>query len=220
MSTEYVDLTSPALNLFYDVNCAPLFHKDSCNYLNQLTAHELPVLRSTSFFDAHMTKNHIVEPHWHPNTTELVFVTHGEIVVSILNPFTKQLLTYRVCDHQAVYIPMGWWHWIIACSEHTHFITIFDDRCPQTVFGSDVLRITPKEVFQLAYCVDARQLAHVLSPIQNTTIIGPACVNAQAGASGYGGYGHGSAQGVQWRIGNPPPQALDEEEEQEQELQR
>ena len=68
MSTEYVDLASPALNLF----------SMSYRLITIKTMQLLKPINGTDalccgarHFDAHMTKNYIVEPHWHPNTTEL-----------------------------------------------------------------------------------------------------------------------------------------------------
>jgi hypothetical protein len=72
-----------------------------------------------------------------------------------------------------VYLPMGWWHWEIATKDHTHLLAIFHNSAPQTVFGSDVLRKTPPEVFQLNYCINVEQLAQVLEPIKETVVIDP-----------------------------------------------
>jgi hypothetical protein len=56
---------------------------------------------------------------------------------------------------------------------HTHLLAIFDNNAAQVVFGSDVLRKTPPEVFQKIYGVNAVQLAEVLKPINQTVVIGP-----------------------------------------------
>ncbi|WP_232278796.1 cupin domain-containing protein [Paenibacillus sp. 481] len=130
-------------------------------------------MQNLGLLDIYLSKGNSVEAHWHPNAAELVYVIQGEAVVSILNPFTLQILTYRVKPPQTVYIPMGWWHWEIALTDHVHLLAIFDNHAAQTVFGSDVLRKTPPEVFQLIYGVNAAQLAEVLKPINQTVIIGP-----------------------------------------------
>lgn len=89
---------------------------------------------------------------------------------------------------QTVYIPMGWWHWEIATTDHTHLLAIFDNNAAQVVFGSDVLRKTPPEVFQIIYGVNATQLAEVLEPINQTVVSGPPAstgINCRIGTQRY-----------------------------------
>jgi quercetin dioxygenase-like cupin family protein len=200
MSSPNVDLASSSLNLFYDMKNAPYFKQDPQNFIYQLNEKQLPVMQNLAMLDIYLSQGHTVEPHWHPNAAELVYVIHGEAIISVLNPFTSQLLTYRVTAPQVVYLPMGWWHWQIAMTDHTHLLAIFDNSAPQTVFGSDVLMKTPPEVFQLNYCVNGDKLAQVLEPIQQTVIIGPpypGCVNPQATTNAAT-----ALNSVQWRIGS------------------
>jgi len=79
---------------------------------------------------------------------------------------------------------MGWWHWEIATMDDTHLLAIFDNNAAQVVFGSDILRKTPPEVFQKIYGVNAAQFADVLKPIDQTIVLGPP-----------------ASRDVQWRIG-------------------
>ncbi|TVX92413.1 cupin domain-containing protein [Paenibacillus agilis] len=175
MSTDNMTavLSSPSLNLAFDLRTAPFYQKNAQNFILQQFAKQLPVMQNLGLLDIYLSKGNSVEAHWHPNAAELVYVIQGEAVVSVLNPFTLQVLTYRVKSPQTVYIPMGWWHWEIALTDQTHLLAIFDNSAAQTVFGSDVLRKTPPEVFQIIYGVNAAQLAEVLKPINQTVIIGP-----------------------------------------------
>jgi len=175
MSTESANaaLASPSLNLSFDMSKSLFFQQNNQNFILQQFAPQTPFLQNLGLLDIYLSKGHSVEPHWHPNAAEFVYVIRGEAIVSILNPLTNQLLTYRVKPPQTVYIPMGWWHWEIALEDHTHLLAIFDNRLAQTVFGSDVLRKTPPEVFQMVYGINAAQLAQVLKPIDQTVIIGP-----------------------------------------------
>jgi quercetin dioxygenase-like cupin family protein len=193
------NLSSPSLNLFFDLKGATFFKQNEKNVIYELTAQQLPILQNLSMLDIYLSKGHIVEPHWHPNAAELVYVIHGEAIVSILNPFSLQVLTYRVEPSQVVYVPKGWWHWEIATTDHTHILAIFDKASPQVVFGSDVLMKTPKEVFQLAYGVNAEQLAQVLKPITETVVIGPPSPRcAKSDTNGNKAIPPGS---IKWRIG-------------------
>lgn len=177
-------LSSSSLNLSFDLRSAPYSQKNSQNFILQQTAKQLPVMQNLSVFDVNLSRGHSVEAHWHPNANELVYMIQGEAVVSTFNQFTQQILSYRVKSPQTVYIPMGWWHWAIAETDHTHLLAIFDNNSTHTVYGSDILRKTPPEVFQAIYGVNAAQLAEVLKPIDQTVIIGPP-----------------SSSDIRWRIG-------------------
>ena len=46
---------------------------------------------------------------------------------------------------------MGWWHWITAVTEEVQLHLFFNNDQFETAEGSDILRLTPPEVFQAAY---------------------------------------------------------------------
>lgn len=161
-------------NLFFDVRKSVSFRRDERNILFEVTSTQLPALQRLALVDIFLSKEHIVEPHWHPNVNEMSYTISGKVTVSILNPFSLELLTYQVKAGQVTFIPKGWWHWITAVSEEeAHLLAIFDDNKIEEVDGSDVLRLTPPEVFHLAYGVNTKQLAEVLEPIDQTVVIGP-----------------------------------------------
>lgn len=100
---------------------------------------------------------------------------------SILDPETPQLLTYLVGPGQSIWIPQGWWHWITCVSDEAHDHVIFNNASPQSVEGSDVLRLTPPQVFELAYNVDAKRLAR-----KRSTAVGRPPVATRTGARAAG----------------------------------
>jgi oxalate decarboxylase/phosphoglucose isomerase-like protein (cupin superfamily) len=158
-------------NLFYEYSL--FFRKDTDNVIFQVTSDQLPILNRIGLDDLFMTKGHIREPHWHPNAAEMDYVVTGEVVISVLDPIRHQLLTYRVTPGQVIFIPKGWFHWIIPDTEDAHMLVYFNDGKIESVEGSDVLRLTPPEVFQQAYDIHARQFAKEVAPITETLTIGP-----------------------------------------------
>ncbi|MCM3781670.1 cupin domain-containing protein [Neobacillus mesonae] len=165
-------LQSPSLNLSGDSNVIVTYKKDAHNYITQMFAEQMPAIE-TGFFNAHMSKNVIVQPHWHTNVNELVFVISGEVVTSVFNPYTQKLMSYRLKPGQVSMFPQGWFHWIVAMKDKTHILTIFDEATPDIVYGSDFLRFTPKEIMKLAYCVDEDKYAEAVAPLQESIILGP-----------------------------------------------
>lgn len=183
--SDMFDFSSPSLNLSFDLRSALYFQKNNQNFILQQSVKQLPIIQNLTLFDVYLSRGHNIETHWHPNANELLYMIEGEAVVSTLNPFTLQMLSYRVKPPQTVYIPMGWWHWASAEMDHTHFLAIFDNKAAEVIFGSDILRKTPPEVFQEIYGVNAVQLAEVLKPIDQTVIIGPP-----------------NSNDIRWRIGS------------------
>ncbi|MBP2002007.1 oxalate decarboxylase/phosphoglucose isomerase-like protein (cupin superfamily) [Paenibacillus shirakamiensis] len=167
-----VDLKSPSLNLSGDSNVTLNYKKDDRNFITQVFAAQLPAIQ-TGFFNAHLSKDVIVQPHWHTNATELVFVISGEVITSVFDPFTQKLLSYRLKPGQVSQFPKGWFHWIVALTDYTHILTIFDVPTPDIVYGSDFLRFIPKEILNLAYCVNEEEYAKAVAPIQESVILGP-----------------------------------------------
>ena len=98
---------------------------DSQNYITQLFQEQLPSIQ-TGILNVHLSKGCIVEPHWDTNAAELTFVISGEIMTSVFNPSIQQLMTYKLKPGQASQFPKGWFHWIVALSDHVHFLAIFD----------------------------------------------------------------------------------------------
>lgn len=68
---------------------------------------------------------------------------------------------------------MGWWHWITPKSEKLHLHLFFNNDQFETALGSNMLRLTPPEVYQLSYDIEANKIADVLSPIKEAVEIGP-----------------------------------------------
>ena len=134
---------------------------------------QLNTLENTSLLDIYLSTGNVVEPHIHQNAAELVYCISGSAVVSLLNPFTNQILNLPIKPGQVANIPKAWWHYEIATADGTHLLAIFDAPTPEVIFGSDILRLTPANIMAHTYCLDEQQWKQAVSPIQSTTVIGP-----------------------------------------------
>ncbi|WP_426332982.1 cupin domain-containing protein [Paenibacillus silvae] len=173
MATSTMDYTLPTTQFTYDLSKNLLFKKDEYNYINALSVNQLNTLGNTSLLDIFLRKGNVVEPHIHQNATELVYCISGEAVVSLINPFTNQLLHFQITPGQTANVPQGWWHYEVATADQTHLLAIFDAPVPEAIFGSDILRLTPANVLAHTYCLNEQKVQEALAPIQKTVIIGP-----------------------------------------------
>lgn len=170
--TSNIDYTSPSTNFTHDLNRSNFFQKDAQNYINVLGVKQLNTLENTSLLDIYLSTGNVVEPHIHQNAAELVYCISGSAVVSLLNPFTNQILNLPIKPGQVANIPKAWWHYEIATADGTHLLAIFDAPTPEVIFGSDILRLTPANIMAHTYCLDEQKWKQAVSPIQSTTVIG------------------------------------------------
>jgi quercetin dioxygenase-like cupin family protein len=167
-------LQSPDLLLSGDSTRTINFQKNPMNIVTQLFGAQLPAIRN-GFFNVQLSQGVIIQPHYHTNVTEMVFVIRGEVMTSVFNPFTRQAMIYRVGPGQVSIFPKGWFHWIVAMSDQAHFLTIFDQPTPDIVFGSDFLSSIPGEVMNRAYCLNAEEYDRTVAPLVGKApeILGP-----------------------------------------------
>ena len=142
---SYMDFTSPSVQYFFDLSNNPMFKKDSQNYINALSIKQLNTLGNVSLLDIYLSKSNVVEPHIHQNASELVYCISGSAVVSLVNPFTKQLVNIPVQPGQVANVPQGWWHYEIATVDDTHLLAIFDAPVPEFYCG---LRFAATDTYQ------------------------------------------------------------------------
>lgn len=170
---DHIDYTSPNTQFALDVNSNLNFKKDNQNFINIASKNELNTLQSTSLLDIFLSTNNVIEPHYHQTAAELVYCISGAVTISLLNPFTKKLISYAITPGQIVNIPQGWWHFEIATEDHTHLLAIFDAPVPDTILGSDLLRLTPSNVMAYTYCMDEATWVNAISSITSSVLLGP-----------------------------------------------
>ncbi|WP_440109546.1 cupin domain-containing protein [Paenibacillus sp. QZ-Y1] len=165
-------LQSPNVQLAADSTAVMNYQRDSRNYITQLFGEQLPAIKN-GFFNVHMSKGIIVQPHWHTNVTEMVVLISGEITTSVFDPFTRERISYHLKPGQVSIFPQGWFHWFVAETDDVHLLTIFDQPTPDIVLGADFLAATPPEVAHRAYCIDEEAYAKAIASIKNDAIVGP-----------------------------------------------
>lgn len=173
MAVSYMDFTSPNVEYTFDMRNNVFFKKDNRNYILALGIRQLNTLGNVSILDIHISKSNVIEPHIHQNASELVYCISGEAIVSLINPFTKQLLNFRIQPGQVANVPQGWVHYEMATVDNTHLIAIFDAPVPEFIGVSDMLRLTPANVLAHTYCLNEAEVKKTLAPIQSTVVIGP-----------------------------------------------
>ncbi|WP_409346226.1 cupin domain-containing protein [Paenibacillus sp. MBLB4367] len=173
MAVSYMDFTSPSTQYTYDLKNNLFFKKDNRNLINSLSVNQLNTLGNVSLLDIYLSKGNVIEPHIHQNASELVYCISGSAVVSLVNPFSKELLNFSIAPGQVANVPQGWWHYEVATADNTHLLAIFDAPVPEFIAGSDLLRLTPASVFAHTYCLDEAKVKQTFAPITDTVVIGP-----------------------------------------------
>lgn len=168
-----IDFTSPAAQFSFDLNKSPVFKKDNQNFINILSIQQLNTLDNLSLLDIFLSKDNVVEPHYHQNAAELVYCISGSAVVSILNPFTKKMLNYTLTPGKVANVPQGWWHYEVALEDNTHLLAIFNAPTPDIILGSDILKLTPANILAHTYCMDENKWKQAIAPVKPSTNIGP-----------------------------------------------
>lgn len=157
----------------YDLSDNEIFRKNEANYIDALGIQQLNTIGNIYFLDIYLSKDNCVEMHYHPNASELTYCISGSVKVSFINPNNNEWQSFELNPGEAVSIPQGFWHVACALTDDTHLLATHDTNNLQTVFGSDLLRITPAEYFADIYCLNEREVEETLAPITNTVIIGP-----------------------------------------------
>ena len=168
-----IDYTSPTTQFSFDVNNSTISKKDNQNFINVLGINQLNTLENVSLLDIFLSAGNIIEPHYHQHAAELVYCISGACTVSFLNPFTKEIQNYPITPGQVANVPQGWWHYIVATANNTHFLGIFDAPTPEVILGSDLLKLTPPNIMAHTYCMDESQWKKAIAPVEPSTFIGP-----------------------------------------------
>ena len=176
-----IDYTSPTTHFAFDLNNSSLFKKDNQNFINVLGISQLNTLENVSLLDIFLSADNVIEPHYHQHAAELVYCISGAATVSLMNPFSKEIQNFPLTPGQVANVPQGWWHYIVATADNTHFLGIFDSPTPEVILGSDLLKLTPTNIMAHTYCMDEDQWKKAIAPVKPSTFIGPPANCERAG---------------------------------------
>lgn len=173
MAVSYMDFTAKDVKYKANLEDHVLTRKNDENYIYELGIEQLNSVGNVSLLDIYLSDGNVVEAHYHQNASELIYCISGSAVVPMINPETDELITIDIQPAEVVSIPQGWWHYITATTDDTHLLSTFDTPLLQTIFGSQILRIMPKDALSHMYCLDEETVETALEPIDETVIIGP-----------------------------------------------
>jgi len=173
MADSHMDLSAGDSQFKARMEDNVLFKKDDKNELFYLGIKQLNTVGNVSLLDIYLSDGNVLEAHYHQNASELVYCITGSALISMINPDTAELLDFNITSKEVVSIPQGWWHYFTATSDDTHLLSTFDTSSLQTTFGSDILRLMPKDALSHMYCLDEGAVKTALDPIDETVIIGP-----------------------------------------------
>ncbi|RKD24538.1 glucose-6-phosphate isomerase [Ammoniphilus oxalaticus] len=173
MAVSYMDFASPNARYTYDLRNNPIYQKDPRNFVNGVGIQQLNTIGNIFLLDVFLDAGNVVEPHSHPNASELLYCVSGAAVASFINPFTNELRNFPLKPGQVASFPQGWLHYATATEDRTHLLATHDTPLLQTVWFSDLLRLLPPQVFAHTYCLNEQQVKETLSPIKERVVIGP-----------------------------------------------
>ncbi|WP_077325103.1 cupin domain-containing protein [Virgibacillus siamensis] len=173
MAVSNIDFTSPNVQYTYDLSNNTIFEKNPENYINALGIQQLKTIGNSFLLDVYLSSGNVVEYHYHPNATEVLYCITGAITASLVNPFTKERKQFSLGSGQVVCFPQGWLHDAKATEDDTHLLAVHDTPELQTVWFSDLLRLLPAEQLAYMYCLNESEIKDALQPIHDTVVIGP-----------------------------------------------
>lgn len=160
-------------NFVFNMSDNLLFEKDENNYIDAVGVNELNTIGNIYLLDIYLEKKNSVEFHYHSNASELTYCITGEAEIGFINPSEQEWQSFLLEPGDVISIPQGFWHYAEATKDDTHLLAAHDTNNLQTMFGSDVLRLSPKQLMADTYCLDHIKLEETLDPIDDTVTIGP-----------------------------------------------
>src|SRR5699024_6904929 len=104
--------------------------------------------------------------------SELTYCIEGAAEIGFINPSESEWESFLLTPGDVISIPKGFWHFAVAKKDNTHLLAAHDRNNLQTMFGSDILRVSPKQLMAYTHCINQQMLDELLYPTDHTIIIG------------------------------------------------
>jgi oxalate decarboxylase len=132
-------------------------------YLNDGTRTNLPVLQDVGVFTFGLTEQGIVEPHWHTNAGELIYVLSGNTRISILSPGGEHHVQ-EVSAGGGAFAPASHFHAIENIGhEPAEILAFFSAPNPDYIGLAEATAATP-EVLSSTFSLPLEHFSHFTPP--------------------------------------------------------
>lgn len=106
----------------------------------------LPTLQGLSVYSLLLKVDGVREPHWHPNASELNYLTCGSARITLLSP-GGEIDTFDMQAGDISFLPRGYLHYIENTGkEEAHFAIFFNNTAPSDIGFSGALGAFSDEV--------------------------------------------------------------------------
>lgn len=151
---EFIKSLSSPLNISGSISSKYKFNIESSvkridtngGYLKIATKTTLPILEGLGILGFGLNEKGVVEPHWHTNAGELVYIVKGQTRITVLSPSGKVDL-FEVQEGEGVFAPASHFHNIenVGKSE-VEVIAFFSHAQPDFIGIGEVIGSYPNEV--------------------------------------------------------------------------
>ncbi|MBB3148134.1 oxalate decarboxylase [Phyllobacterium trifolii] len=105
-----------------------------------------PVLRDIAMYSVTISQEGMREPHWHPETAEMGYITSGTARMTVLDPDGSSD-TYTIRPGDTYFIPRAFPHHIENVGEGmVHLLIFFDQASPGDVGYRSLINVFPRGV--------------------------------------------------------------------------
>lgn len=123
-------------------------------FLQLATKTNLPVLEGLGILGFGLTPGGVVEPHWHTNAGELVFIVKGQTLITVLSP-DGNVETLQVNAGQGAFAPASYFHNIENVGkEDVEVIAFFSNAEPDYIGLGEVVGSYSNELLSSVFNTD------------------------------------------------------------------
>lgn len=143
-------------------------------YLKAATKPYLPLLEGLGILTFGLNPKGIVEPHWHTNAGELIYIVKGHARISILAPEGSVDIA-EVHAGGGGFAPAGHFHSIENIgNENVEVVAFFNDQNPDYIGVGECAAVLSKEILGATFGLPADYFAHFEPPTGPVVIGAPA----------------------------------------------